>query len=126
VREKMDKLLFFLLNVFLSSFLTFSTTIFLIEILTFILRVPKGRWASFLRMIPFLKLPLDLFLYDFSRWSFTHSISPLLCEEGSRTLSIFISSLSKTFPLPLSRIEFITKENFSFTIADLTFKRQQQ
>ncbi len=119
----MDKTFFLLLNIFLNSFLAFFTVLLLIEGMIFLFRIRQGRIAALLRMIPILKLPLDLCLYDFSRWSYTHGVNPLLCEEGSRNLCI---TLSWTAPvtdwlfLPMtSEIQFTTPGNLTFTIADV-------
>src|ERR1700759_1725467 len=83
----MDKFSFFLLNIFLNSLLAFFTAVVLVEVIIFLCRIRQGRVAAFLRMIPLLKLPFDLCLYNFSRWSYPQGITPLQCEEGTRTLS---------------------------------------
>lgn len=73
-------------------------------------------------MIPILKLPLDLFLYDFSRWSYIQGVNPIHCEEGTRQLSIifgWMNSITKGFFLPISGIQFTAPGNLTFTIADV-------
>ena len=119
----MDKASFFILNIFLNSFLAFFTVIVLIEGVIFLFRIRQGRVAALLRMIPILKLPLDLCLYDFSRWSYTHGVNPLLCEDGSRSLSImfsWMSSVTDWLFLPItSGIQFTAPGNLTFTIADV-------
>ncbi len=119
----MDKFPFFILNVFINSFLAFFTAALLIELLLFLCRIRQGRAAALLRMIPLLKLPIDLFFYDFSRWAYAHGINPLTCETGTRTLSImfhWMSSLADWLVLPsASSIQFTVSENLTFTIADL-------
>ena len=119
----MTKFSFFILNICINSFLSFATTVLLIESLIFIFRVKQGRGASFLRMISIIKLPVDLCLYDFSRWSYTHGINPLLCEKGSRTLSVhfgWCDSLIDWFRMPFaSGIQMKTTENMTFTLADI-------
>ena len=119
----MDKAFFFILNIFLNSFLCFFTVVILVEAVIFLFRIRQGRIAALLRMLPILKLPLDLYLYDFSRWSYTHGVNPLLCEEGSRSLSIMLgwmSSATDCLFLPLtSGIQFTAPGNLTFTIADV-------
>lgn len=119
----MDKVSFFILNVFLNSFLAFFTAVLLVEVIVFLFRIKQGRVAAFLRMIPILKLPLDLCLYDFSRWSYTQGVNPLNCEEGTRTLSVLFgwtSSPSDWLFLPInSAIQFTVPENMTFTISDV-------
>lgn len=119
----MDKWAFFILNIFVNSFFAFFTTAFLIEALLFLFRMRQRRGAAFLRMLPILKLPLDLFLYDFSRWSFAQGVNPLHCEEGTRTLSVLFGgmhSLTEWICLPMaSGIQFLLPENRTFTIADM-------
>jgi hypothetical protein len=52
-----DKASFFILNIFLNSFLAFFTVAFLIESVIFLFRIRQGRVAATLRMIPIIKLP---------------------------------------------------------------------
>lgn len=119
----MDRAPFFILNVFLNSFLAFITAAFLIEAVIFLFRIKQGRVAALLRMIPLLKLPLDLYLYDFSRWSYLQGINPLTCEEGTRTLSVLVgltSSPSDRLSLPIySKIQFSIPGSKTFTLADV-------
>lgn len=119
----MDKTAFFILNIFLNSFLAFFTVAFLIESVIFLLRIQQGRVAATLRMIPIIKLPLDLCLYDFSRWSYAQGINPLNCEEGTRTLSVMLgwtSHITDWLFLPInSGIQLTVPGGLTFTIADL-------
>jgi beta-lactamase regulating signal transducer with metallopeptidase domain len=118
-----DKTSFFILNIFLNSFLAFFTVVFLIEIVIFLYRIRQGRVAATLRMIPNIKLPLDLCLYDFSRWSYTRGINPLNSEEGTRTLSVICGWISQETDwhfLPInSGIQLTVPGGLTFTIADL-------
>jgi beta-lactamase regulating signal transducer with metallopeptidase domain len=74
-------------------------------------------------MIPIVKLALDPFLYDFSRWSYLQGINPLLCEEGSRTIGVFFGLfpyINEWLALPLlSGIQMTTPGNLTFTLADM-------
>lgn len=119
----MDNVSFFLLNVFLNSLLSFFTVAFLIEAIIFLFRIPQGRIAATLRMVPIFKLPIDLCLYDFSRWSYAHGINPLNCEEGTRTLSVsvmfgWISEVHDRLFLQTG-IQLTLPGNMTFTIADI-------
>jgi len=118
-----DKVYFFILNIFVNSLLSFFTTTLLIEAVIFLFRIKQGRVAALLRIIPILKLPLDLCLYDFSRWSYIQGVNPLNCEEGTRTLSVLFGWTS-TPPdhlfLPItSAIQFTVPGNMTFTISDV-------
>lgn len=119
----MDKISFFILNVFLNSFLMFFTAVLLIEGIIFLLRTPQGRVAAFLRIVPIFKLPFDLCLYDFSRWSYAKGINPFDCEEGTRTLSVmfgWINEVTDWFFLSInSGIQFTVPGNMTFTLADI-------
>ena len=120
----MNNSVLFIFNVFLNSFLAFFTALLLVEGIIFLFRVRQGRLGAFLRMIPILKLPVDLFFYDFSRWSHMHGINPLACEEGSRTLSAAIGfgghSLRSYFFSPIySMIQLTAPEDTTFTLADI-------
>ena len=125
----MDKVSFFVFNIFINSLLAFFTVTLLVEGIVFLCRIRQGRFAAILRMVPLLKLPLDLFSYDFSKWAFTHGINPLTCEKGSRTFSVMLSggdflgmgwtnSASNFLPVS-SYIKFIAQGNTTFTIADV-------
>jgi beta-lactamase regulating signal transducer with metallopeptidase domain len=74
-------------------------------------------------MIPIFKLPFDLCLYDFSRWSYAKGINPFHCEEGTRTLYVmagWINEASDWFFLPsISGIQFTVPGNMTFTLADI-------
>lgn len=118
----MDKIAFFILNIFLNSFLAFLTAVLLIEGLLFLFRVPQGRAAAILRMIPILKLPIDLFLYDFSKWSYGQGINPLNCAEGTRELTAMCGlGVDKGWPLLFtnSSIQLTVFKDWTFTIADV-------
>ncbi|MEI8124885.1 MAG: M56 family metallopeptidase [Parachlamydiaceae bacterium] len=119
----MDKASFFILNVFLNSLLAFFTVAFLVEGIIFLFRLPQGRVAAALRMIPIFKLPLDLFLYDFSRWSYAQGVNPLNCEEGTRTLSIlfgWINYVKDRLLWPInSCIQLTVSGDLTFTLADV-------
>ena len=118
----MNSYVLFIFNVFFNSILAFFTAVFLAEGIIFLFRMRQGRCVAFLRMIPILKLPVDLFLYDFTKWAYMHGINPLTCEEGSRTLSAavgFGNSVSYLLSPIYSMIQFTTPENKTFTLADL-------
>jgi hypothetical protein len=119
----MDSISFFLLNVFINSLLSFFTVVFLIEGIVFLFRIPQGRMAATLRMVPIFKLPFDLCLYDFSRWSYVQGINPLNSEEGTRSFSIMIGWISEVthwFYLPIhTHIQMTLPGDLSFTVADI-------
>ena len=118
----MNFLALFTFNVFLNSILMFFTVVVLIEGIIFLFRMRLGRITAFLRMIPILKLPVDLFFYNFSRWSHVHGIDLLGCAEGSRTLSAaigFNGNLSNFFSPVYSMIQFTTAKGMTFTLADI-------
>lgn len=119
----MDKASFFILNIFLNSFLAFFTVVFLVECVIYLFRIRQGRAAAILRMISIFKLPLDLCLYDFSSWSYSQGINPLNCEEGTRTFSVMLGWLSQVTDwlfLPInSSIQFTIQGGLTFTLADL-------
>lgn len=119
----MDKIAFFTLNIFLNSFLAFFTVVFLIESVIFLFRIRQGRIAATLRMLPIIKLPLDICLYDFSRWSYAQGINPLSCEEGTRTFLVvcgWTGQITDWFFLPIkSSIQLTVSSDLTFTVADL-------
>ena len=113
----MDKFALFVFNIFINSFLVFFTTALLIEGLICLFRIRQGRCSAILRMIPFFKLVLDLFLYDFTRWAYIFGIDPLLCEEGTRNISVGLG-FSSFFNVK-SCIEMTVPGDKTFTLADI-------
>ncbi len=119
----MDKAAFFILNIVINSFLAFFTAAFLIECLIFLFRIPQGRAAALLRMIPIFKMPFDICLYDFQSWSYLQGINPWACETGTRTLSVMLgwtNGITDRLVMPFkSGVQFTLPGNLTFTIADL-------
>lgn len=115
----METIVCFTLNVIINSLLTFATAWFLIELLIVCLRIKSGRLSSYLRMVPILKLPLDLFLYDFSRWAFLHHVDPMACELGTRTLSAALVCPCVGFIPFRAGIALTLNNGLTFTVADM-------
>lgn len=119
----MDRASFFILNIFLNSLLAFVTAAFLIEAILFLFRVREGRVAATLRIIPILKLPFDLLLYDFSRWSYLYGVNPFECAAGTRVISVTVDFLGRSadwLVLPGKLSIFLTVDkDLTFTLADL-------
>jgi len=113
----MDKFSFFTLNILINSTLAFFTTAFLIEGIIFLFKVKQGRFAVFLRILPIIKLPLDLLLYNFSKWSYLHGVNPLNCESGTRTLSMALG-FKEPFQI-ISMIKMALPGDLTFTLADI-------
>ncbi len=113
----MDKFALFVFNIFINSFLVFFTTVLLIEGVIYLFRIGQGRCSAILHMIPFFKLVLDPFLYDFTRWAYIFGIDPLLSEEGSRMLSVWFGI--KHFSWVFAGIEMTISGGNTFTLADI-------
>lgn len=82
----------FILNIVVNSLLIFGTACLLTQIILWMLRIRDERLRFCARLIPFLKLGLALFSYQFSQWAFVNGINPLQEPEGSRSLSISIGT----------------------------------
>ena len=106
----------FLFNFFLNSILVFLISCIFVEIFIFIFRIKNFRLIYFARCIPFLKIFLDLILYNFSKWALFQNINPILCEVGSRTLTIGLE-IKKV--LPTINIYFHLSNRMTFTITDI-------
>ncbi|MCH9626501.1 MAG: hypothetical protein S4CHLAM2_01230 [Chlamydiales bacterium] len=76
----MSTLLIQLAHFFISSLLVFTGTILLLELGLFLFRVKNPRLRSLYRLLPILKLPLDLILYKFSGWNLFTNFNPLSCQ----------------------------------------------
>lgn len=111
------------LNVVINALFAYLTTLLLIETFLKVLRVKRPRFKSLIRLIPLLKLPLDIWLADWSRWALLHGIIPLDCEGGSRFLLIgcsWMDALSNTVLFPIAfKIGFELVGGYSFSVADL-------
>lgn len=118
----MDKCIYFLVNIFCNSLLTFFTTSGLIALILLLFRIRPSRLSSFLWMIPLYKLPFDLCYYNFTTWSYLHGIDPTSCPAGTRNLTIGLQCLTDAiFPFLhiSSKIQLDVPPNFTFTFADL-------
>ncbi|NGX35424.1 MAG: hypothetical protein K1000chlam1_00247 [Candidatus Anoxychlamydiales bacterium] len=112
----MNIAILFLFNFFLNSILVFLISCIFVEIFIFIFRIKNFRIIYFARSIPFIKIFLDLILYSFSKWALIQNINPILCEVGSRTLTIEFSI--KKF-LPTINMFFHLPNGLTFTLTDI-------
>lgn len=69
-----------LAHFFLSSLLVFTITAGLMEFGLWFFRVKNSRLKSICRLLPILKLPLDLLLYKFSAWNIFMNFNPFSCQ----------------------------------------------
>lgn len=109
-----------LFNLVIISFFSFLTSWALVELALSGFRIKAFRFKAIVRMIPLIKLPLDLFFLNWDRWSIIYGVYPWLCEKGSRTLEAFYN-LPKNMQdllLPNMGIRLRTKDFLHFSIAD--------
>jgi Zn-dependent protease with chaperone function len=106
----------FALNIALNSIFSFVTAALLVQLLIFLLRIKSGRMRVFLLSIPFLKLVIDPFFYNFENWALTHQIDPWQLEAGTRNFSVMLLYLPG---FPSTAIWFSTNQGLTFTLADL-------
>ncbi len=90
--ERSDLFWFFSFDFIINCLLSFFTAVILVEIVLFAFRVKNLRGRIFARLLPFAKLLIDPFLYDYSRWSLFHGLHPLFTGEGNRFLTIGFSN----------------------------------
>jgi Zn-dependent protease with chaperone function len=109
-----------ILNILLISSLSFITSWLLIEGILFLFRVRSLRFRSFARMIPFFKLPLDLYLMQWSNWALTHEVYPWLCEKDTRLLGVTckIPNDILGYLFPQISLGLFTQENYTFSLVD--------
>lgn len=98
-------------NILVNSVLSFFTTLLLIEFFLFIFRIKHPRMKVLCRALPFCKLCLDPLLYQFSNWSLSHGMNPMLAEIGTRKLSGMFN--------PFAGIQFSLEDGKTFSVADL-------
>lgn len=110
-------------NIFVNSLLAFFTAFLLIELLIKAFRIKNPRHKAFLKMIPVIKLPLDLVFMSFSTWAIAKHIYPWECAEGTRSLIIsigYLRKISELIYLPFSlKIGFLVPDGLSFSVADV-------
>lgn len=111
----------FAFNILINSFLSFITTAVLFKLVIAVFRIKGYRLRAFLLSLAVIKLPLDLFLYDFSIWALLKQINPLQAAVGTRMIG---ASLASPLPhyFPETRLGFSVMHEasgYSFTLADL-------
>src|SRR3990167_10641534 len=110
----------FLFNFFINGILVFATAWGLVELFIFIFRIKNFRFKYFARLIPIIKVFIDLAFYNFSSWAIFQNINPLLCEKGTRSLTISFGIFHKlgrffTIIFHMKRM----KNNITFTMSDM-------
>ena len=98
-------------NIVVNSPLAFFTSILLIEFFVFLFRIKHPRIKMICRILPFLKICLDLCLYHISKWALLHGVNPILAEKGTRQLSLLMN--------PFTGIQFSMKNGKTFSVADV-------
>ncbi len=98
-------------NIVVNSALSFFTTIFLIQLFTFLFRIKHPRLQAICRCLPFFKICLDLWLYDFYRWALIDGVNPILAERGTRQVSAMLN--------PLIGIQLGMQDGKTFSLADV-------
>lgn len=112
--------LLLLFNLFTMTLLSFFTSWLLVEAVLLLFRIRSHRFKAFVRMIPIIKVPLDLFFINWSNWALLNGLYPWLAEKDSRMLTVAFKIPHSLFDilLPEFSIIFRMKEHFSFSLAD--------
>lgn len=96
----------------------FLTVAFLVQFCLTIFRVKNERVKVYAYLIPFLKLPCDLFFgYYFSNWALAKGLNPIDSPEGTRFLSISTPTW-EGIPTTGFTAGFHLQDGSTFTIAD--------
>lgn len=98
-------------NIVVNSTLSFFTSLLLIEGCIALFRVAHPRVKVVCRVLPFIKICLDLCLYHISKWALIHGVNPTLAEKGTRQLALLLN--------PFTGIQFRMKDGKTFSIADV-------
>ena len=99
----------YIANVFINSILSFFTVYLLIEVLRICFRVRSPRFLALCYTLPFLKIVIDPFLYNFSSWTYALSI-PL--QKGERAFTAAFGLF------PKAQVRFSLRE-YGFCLGDL-------
>jgi hypothetical protein len=94
--------------------LSFGTAWILIEIMLALFHSSNERLKTFLMLLPFIKLPIDLFRYDFGGWAVPRGIDPALGEPGTRVISASVDF----FPVPSLDLGFHMENGPTFSLMD--------
>lgn len=74
-------------NVFLNNFVTLLVLGLLIELILFLFRVKSNQWKFYFRLLPLVKVFLNLFSYKFASWGILNQVNLLDLPDNSRTLN---------------------------------------
>jgi len=103
----------YLFNIIFNSILSFYTSIFLVFLFLFFLKITNPRIKTFCYALPFYKVILDLFFYQFSNWALAMNINPILARIGTRTLYFQINFLGEF------QIKLCMQNGSTFSLADV-------
>ena len=92
----------FIFDVFINAIFSFFTAALLIELFLLFVSNPRLRYLG--RLIPPLKLFIDLALYNYSNWAL-YSANPLTAAPGSRMITLAFGAQSDGHILPLPVIK---------------------
>lgn len=106
-------------NIIINTFFSFMTVALLIQLLVILLRVKQPRLRSLVLAIPLFKLPLDLYLYDFSRWALTYQINPYWALPGSRSFHFTLGWIPSLRFIPFTTLQLTLRDGKTFTLADM-------
>ncbi len=101
----------YLFNIIINSILSFYSSVLLVSLFVYFLRIKNPRVQSFCYLLPFCKIWLDLFFYCFSSWALAFNVNPLLALTGTRTLRVQID--------PFFGIQFCMQNGQTFSLADV-------
>lgn len=101
----------YLFNIIINSILSFYSSVLLVSLFVYFLRIKNPRVQSFCFLLPFCKICLDLFFYRFSNWALAFNVNPLLAQTGTRTLHVQID--------PFFGIQFSMQNGQTFSLADV-------
>lgn len=87
----MKNWVYFIPSIYLNLFFMFFFSYFLVEAALFTFKIKSPTWQLLLRCTPFLKIPLDIFLYHFDKWSVLHNISLFSLPANAKILNAHLS-----------------------------------
>lgn len=109
----------FTFNVVINSALSFLTLTLVCLGLIFLFRIKRPRMIAVFLCLPVIKMAVDPWLYDFSKWALLHQVNPLTAEEGTRAISVTLCLPTASGILPLTTgVQLFVNDGMTFTLAD--------
>ncbi|MCH9633053.1 MAG: hypothetical protein S4CHLAM6_14040 [Chlamydiae bacterium] len=117
----MKTFFYFVPNLYLNLVLVFFISYFLVELIIKLFKIKSPIWQYSFRILPYLKLIVDPFQYNFKHWAYAQKIPILNLDPGTRNLEAAVTLNLKGISY---RVNFSIENNlFGFGALDAVFEK---